>query len=154
MVVKKTPIRIIGDSMVRRIGQQVGCRMEGSGVDCKPGARIQEVKQKVEERVSSLQDGLLVIQGGGNGLVNVGQEETVKTVVEAVKAAEGKKMKVAVVGVIRRPREDRRYEWVRLATNARIQEEMLKLKMEWMKEKKGDVSFIDLDRVLDQDRLR
>ena len=95
---------------------------------------------------------MLVIQGGGNDLERIGTEETVKEMVAAVKAAEGKQVSVAVVGVIRRPREDDRYERIRRATNMKMQEEVLKLKIEWMKEKKGNVSFIDLDGILREDR--
>ena len=39
---------------------------------------------------------------------------------EAVKAVETKKMKVAVIGVMRRPREDNSYEDVRKQTNNKI----------------------------------
>ena len=148
MVRKLAPIRIIGDSMMKKTQDYVKCRMTGSGHDSLSGAKIHDVKKKVEERVATYEDGMLVIQGGGNDLERIGTEETVKEVVEAVKAAEGKKVSVAVVGVIRRPREGDRYERIRRATNRKIQEEVLKLKIEWLREKKGNVSFIDLDGVL------
>ena len=48
-----------------------------------------------------------------------------KEVVKTVKALEGKKMSVAVVGVMRRPREGERYERLRKAMNVRVQEECL-----------------------------
>ena len=108
----------------------------------------QEIKKKVHEKTESVESGLLVIQGSGNDLERVGEEETVKEVVEAVKAAEAKKMCVAVVGVIRRPREGERYDRLRRRTNAKIQEEVLKLKLDWLRKKMGNVSFIDLDPVL------
>ena len=148
MVRKLAPIRIIGDSMVKKTQDYVKCKMTGSGHDSLSGAKIHDIKKKVEERVATCEDGMLVIQGGGNDLERIGTEETVKEVVEAVKAAEGKKVSVAVVGVIRRPREGDRYERMRRATNRRIQEEVLKLKIEWLREKKGNVSFIDLDGIL------
>ena len=100
------------------------------------------------EKTQSLNNGLLVIQGGGNDLEGTGEEETVKEVVEAVRMAEEKNLSVAVVGVMRRPREGDRYERLRRRTNARLQEEVLKLKMDWLKNKKGNVSFIDLDATL------
>ena len=55
---------------------------------------------------------------------------------------------MAVVGVMRRPREGDRYERLRRQTNAKLQEEVLKLKVDWLKNKKGNVSFIDLDAIL------
>ena len=151
MAVKKTPIRIIGDSMVKNTNHHVKCRMEGSGCTSMSGAQIGNIRKKVEEEAAGLKDGLLIIQGGGNGLQYVGQEETVREVVSSVKAAAGRGNKVAVVGILRRPREDRHYEELRRSTNKAIQEELLAMKMEWMREKKGDVSFIDMDRLLEKD---
>ncbi|MPC58795.1 hypothetical protein E2C01_052804 [Portunus trituberculatus] len=80
------------------------------------GARIQEIKKAVGAKTQDFENGLLVIQGGGNDLERIGEEEIVKGVVEAVKAAEGKNLSVAVVGVIRRPREGDRYERLRRVT--------------------------------------
>ena len=146
------PIRVIGDSMVKKVERQVGCSVEGSGVDSLSGAKIGEVRRKVEEVASDMKDGLLIIQGGGNDLESVGTEDTVREVVEAVRAVEGKGMSVAVVGIMRRPREGERYERLRRRTNGRIQEEVLKLKVEWLKSKKGNVSFLDLDDELREGR--
>ena len=57
-------------------------------------------------------------------------------------------MSVAVVGIMRRPCEGDRYEKVRRNTNMRLHKELLEIKAEWLKEKKGNVSFLDLDSVL------
>lgn len=89
-----------------------------------------------------------MIQGRGNDLKKTTEEDTVKEVVEAVKAVEGKNLHVAVVGVIRWLREWDRYERLRRRTNTRIQEEVLRLKLDWLKTKKGNVSFINLDATL------
>ena len=74
-----------------------------------------------------------------------------KEVMEAVKVVETKKMKVAVKGVLQRPREDNHYEEVRRQTNTKIQEKLIKKKIEWMKEKKGNVSFINKYSLLGND---
>ena len=153
MMVKRAPIRIIGDSMVRQVLTQVKCFMPGSGCTSLGGARIHDVTKIVKEEAKDMEDGMLVIQGGGNDLERVGSEETVKEVVEAVKAVEGKNMSVAVVGVLRRPREGLQYERLRRTTNARLCMEVLKIKREWMTEKKGNVSFLDFDGLLKEDRL-
>ena len=105
------------------------------------------------EESASMRDGMLVIQGGGNGLEYARPENTVKDVIDAVKAVEGRNMSVAVVGVMRRPREGHQYEWIRKTTNRKLQEELIKLKIEWLREKKGNISFLDLDGVLDEDRF-
>ena len=138
--------------MIRHTPAHVRCSLPGSGCTSLPGARIHDVTKKVKEAARDMEDGMLVIQGGGNDLKRIGIEETVKEVVDAVKAAE-KKMSVAVVGVLRRPREDVTYERLRRATNRRIFEEVTRMKVEWLKEKSGNVSFLDLDRTLDDDRL-
>ncbi|XP_050692800.1 uncharacterized protein LOC126983763 [Eriocheir sinensis] len=151
MEVKKTPIRIIGDSMVKNVHMHVKCKLEGSGITSMSGAQITNIRKKVQEEAAGMKDGLLILQGGGNGLQYVGQEDTIKEVSDSVKAAEGRGMKVAVVGIMRRPKAGPDYEKMRRTTNRKIQEELMKLKMEWMQEKKGDVSFIDLDKALERD---
>ena len=148
MIKRKSPICIVGDSMMKNTGAHLQTNVSGNSLVCLRGARIQEVKKTVAEKTQSLNNGLLVIQGGGNDLEGTGEEETVKEVVEAVRMAEEKNLSVAVVGVMRRPREGDRYERLRRRTNARLQEEVLKLKMDWLKNKKGNVSFIDLDATL------
>ncbi|MPD01539.1 hypothetical protein E2C01_097071 [Portunus trituberculatus] len=122
---KKAPIRIIGDSMVKTMSSQVKCRMRGSGCTSLSGAKIMDIRKKVEEEAASMEDGMLIIQGGGNSLEYVGEDET-------------------------RPREGPFYEHLRRSTNRRLQEELLKMKIEWMKEKKGKLNFIDMDSVVDQ----
>ncbi|XP_050706391.1 uncharacterized protein LOC126991737 isoform X2 [Eriocheir sinensis] len=148
MKVKRAPIRIIGDSMMKNAHWHVKCNMDGSGCTSMSGAQIRNIKKRVQHDAGDLKDGLLIVQGGGNALEYVGQEDTVKDVVDSVKAVEGKGMKVAVVGIMRRPREGPQYERLRRSTNKRIQEEMMKMKIEWTRGKKGDVSFIDMDGVL------
>ena len=154
MVVKRAPIRSIGDSMIRQLPDHVQLSKPGSGCISMGGARIQDVKRKVRQEAEEMEDGtLLIIQGGGNDLERTGSEETVQQVMEAVKAVEGKKMSVAVVGVMRRPREGRQYEQLRRMTNEKICLEVTKTKMEWMTKKNGNVSFIDLDGILKEDRF-
>ena len=154
MVQKRAPIRIIGDSMVKKTGLHVRCKMSGSKCTSLSGASIRQVRETVEKEAREIEDNsLMILQGGGNGLEYVGVEDTVKEVVNAVKAVEEKGMSVAVVGVLRRPREGMQYETLRKRTNRRIQEEMLRMKMEWMRERKGNVSFIDMDATLQDDRL-
>ncbi|MPC91996.1 hypothetical protein E2C01_087064 [Portunus trituberculatus] len=48
------------------------------------------------------------------------------------------------------PREGPFYERLRRSTNRRLQKELLKMKIEWMKEKKSKLSFIDMDSVVDR----
>ncbi|MPC75100.1 hypothetical protein E2C01_069485 [Portunus trituberculatus] len=82
---KKVLIKIIGDSMVKMMSSQVKCRMRGSGCTSLSGAKITDISKKVEEEAASMEDRMLIIQGGGNGLEYVGEDETVRNVVDAVK---------------------------------------------------------------------
>ena len=145
---KRCAFRIIGDSMIRRTPEYVKCYQRGSGCTSMSGAGIREIGRVVKDEAKDMEDGLLVVQGGGNGLERTGCEETVREMVEAVKAVEGKNMNVAVIGVLPRPREDRAYEKLRKATNRKLYQELLKMKIEWVKEKKGNVSFLDVGRDL------
>ncbi|MPC72199.1 hypothetical protein E2C01_066496 [Portunus trituberculatus] len=151
MMFKKAPVHIIGDSMVRKtpgfLRREVECTTMG-------GAKIQDVKKKVLEEVKEMKErSLLVIQGRGNNLKATGAEETVKEVIEVVRAAENKKMSVAVVGSCGTRMKGccmKRQEERQTGCSARS---FLKLKMEWLAEKKGKVSFLDFNGILDQDRL-
>lgn len=51
-------------------------------------------------------------------------------------------MSVAIVGVIKRPRDDPHYEELRKRTNRKIHEELTKVKLESMREKKSDVYLV------------
>lgn len=147
-VKKKLPVCVIGDSMVKSVREHIQWTAEDTQVHSLRGAKVAEVRRKVEEKAGTFKDGLMIVQGGGNDLENVGMENTVRELIEAVQAVEGKNLSVAVVGVLKRPREGQRYERLRRQTNAKLHEEVLKLKVEWLKEKKGNVSFLDLDGVL------
>lgn len=70
---------------------------------------------------------------------------------EVVEAVEGEN--VAVTGVMRLPSEGERYEKIRQRANARLQEELLLLNVEWMNNRKGNVSFINLDGMLRPDKM-
>ena len=150
----KPPIRVIGDSMVKEVNKEVRLRVKDSSCTSLRGAWMPKITGEVVQEAASMKDGdMLIVQGGGNGLEQTGEEATVQGMVEAVKAVEGKGVDVAVIGVLRRPAESRQYEWMRRRTNRRLQEELMTLKMKWMKEKKGNISFLDLDAALQDDRL-
>lgn len=98
--------------------------------------------------MNDIENYLLIIQDGGDNLENLGTEETVKEVVEAVKAVESKNVSVAVVVVTRRLREGERYKRIWARMNVSLREEMLKMKIDWPKEGEGNMSFLDLDSVM------
>lgn len=57
-----------------------------------------------------MEEGLLILQAGGNRLERVVCLAVVKQVVDVVEAVEGKDIRVAVLGVMKRPRENEQYE--------------------------------------------
>ena len=99
-VERKAPIRVIGDSMIRIMPEYVKRDMEGSAHTSLGGARTQEIGRKVKEETKDMKDGIVIIQGGGNNLEEIGSEATVKEVIEAIEAVEGKDTDV---GILKRP---------------------------------------------------
>ena len=147
---KKWPIVCVGDSMVKWAHRHMAMRGENSKVVSLSGKGIEEVIEAARESMSGLQEGMLILQGGGNGLRQLGPEQTVRRVMEFVREVKReKKVRVAVVGVLGRPRESSGYEELRKETNRLLRQEVLDLKLECNK-REGDygVSFLDLDAVL------
>ena len=151
---KKRPrpaINIIGDSMVRNLTKTVKCNNEGSGCISLRGAGVKHVLSKAcETAVTMREDGLLVLAGGGNSLRALGSEETAHAITASVKKVkeERKDITIAVVGVLPRPRENQRYEEMRVTANRLIQADLCLLKAQAFKRKEGDLSFLNMDSAL------
>ena len=109
--------------------------------------------ERVKEKCRNGDDDLVVIQGGGNNLTGIGYKKTTEEVISTIREiTRGKKnRKVAVVGIIERPSEfmSARYDEERKKTNRAIQMEICK-----MKEAKIQVSFIDLDPIIQHNMFR
>ena len=105
------------------------------------------------ERAKEIRDGMLIIQGGGINLIECGVENTVKELMASLKAVEGKNIHAAVVGVIRRPREGIEYERIRQKVNKRICEEVVKMKLQCLTYKNGNLSYIDPDSTVGEGRF-
>lgn len=77
--------------------------MESS--NCYPlfGARIEEIKQRVLRDKSKIS--LLIFKNGVDGFIDIGKIKTVDVIECMIKANEKKNMRIAVVEIIRRPRE-------------------------------------------------
>ena len=139
--------------MIKDIGTNIRMKEEGSKLCPNSGAQIGKIMESVKEECSKGGDDLVVIQGGGNNLVGLGHKETADQVVKTVtEIMNGKRnRKVAVLSIIRRPREmiSEKYEDERKKANRDIQTELCK-----MKENKMQVSFIDLDPVIHKSMFR
>lgn len=89
---RRTPIRIIRDSMVRGTQDHVKCDLRGSGRTSLGGAHIQEITQKVKEEAKDMEYGMLILQRVQNYLEWIISDATVREVTAAVQAVDGKSM--------------------------------------------------------------
>ena len=136
--------------MVKNVHRHMAMRGEDSQLVSLSGRGIDEVAEAARRSVSGLEKGMLILQGGGNGLRQLGPEQTVRKIMDCVKEVKrAKKVRVAVVGILGRPRETRGYEELRRETNRLLQLEVIKMKMECCK-REGDygVSYLNMDDVL------
>ena len=69
-----------------------------------PGAKVEDIKKIVEEHLADIgQDDLVVLEGGGNGLLSTGGQETVDAYEEMVRMVKEKvKQKPLIVCIPRR----------------------------------------------------
>ena len=146
----KPTINIVGDSMVRNVTRMVKCVEEGSGCTSLRGAGVKQIMKSASEVATTLKrNGLLILQGGGNSLHALGVDETVASLMTTVREIQGKRgdLKIAVVGVMPRPKESKKYESMRMAVNRTIQRQLCAMKADIIRQK-GDVSYLDVDSIL------
>jgi lysophospholipase L1-like esterase len=137
------------------MGNVVRCDAEGSGCFALRGAGIKQIIGKAVTKAEEMREGILVVEGGGNSLGYLDDKETVDVIVKGVRMIreKNKDVKVAVVGVLPRPKEGEQYEKLRVATNRRLGEALCSLKASYIRNKDcGDVSYLDPDPIMN-DRL-
>ena len=147
---KLTPRVIIGDSMVRHVRRHVKLDADGSKHLSMSGRPLKEILNEVKQQAAHIEEGVLIVQGGGNDLMARSAEDTAKLIVDTMRQVKaGKKdLRVGFVGVLRRPRESLAYELRRRWVNKRVGEELGNLKADLAKIKDVGVSFLDLDEQL------
>ena len=138
--------------MTRNTTKIVKCSEEGSGCSSLSGAGIKQIVDNACEVVETAKrDGFFIIEGGGNSLRAIGTEETVSTMVNGIKKILDKKkdIKLAITSIPPRPRENKRYEQMRVAANQKLQSLVCSMKADMLRNKeKGMVSFLDMDSIL------
>ena len=147
----KPTINIVGDSMVRNVTKLIKCEEEGSGCVSLRGAGVKQIMESVSQNACDMKrNGLLIVQGGGNSLNALGPNETVECIMNTVRETQNKRkdIRIAVVGIMPRPKESKRYETMRNRVNKMIQEQVCALKLTLLKKREGDVSYLDIDSVL------
>ena len=98
---------LFGDSLLRGVGREIHFLSRGYYriMDrSKPGARVEDIKKIVEEHLADIgQNDLVVLEGGGNGLLSTGGQETVDAYEEMVRMIKEKvKQKPLIVCIPRR----------------------------------------------------
>ena len=146
------PIVVIGDSMVRNLERHVRMSGESRCVSMR-GAQMKSVTEKAVEVSVGREEGLIVIQGGGNGLLERKCDETVKMIIETVQKIKekNKKLRVAVVSIMPRPERAHQpqYETIRREVNTKIHEAVLGLDCAYVREVGNTgLSFLNMDPVL------
>jgi hypothetical protein len=148
---KRAPIVIVGDSMITHVRNVIKCEEEGSSCLSMRGAGIKQVVEKACMKAEEMGEGILVIQGGGNGLTHLGVRENVKVIMDGVNKIRevNRKVKVAVVGVLPRPRETGEYEGMRGEVNRWLHNELRD--MRGMQIRGGDpnpITYLDPSHLL------
>ena len=116
---------VFGDSLMRGVGREVYCLSKGSYkvMDRSvPGASIRRIHRTVQEHLGELQpEDLVVVEGGGNGLEEIGGEETLRLMEEIVTMVRGRVRRSPLVMCIpmRRGMEGRRFGRERRWVNGR-----------------------------------
>ena len=117
--------------MLRNISKTVKCEAEGSGCLSMRGSGIKQIFEIAWQtsNTSKKKDGLIV-QGRGNSLHALGPSNTVDAIMDTVKKIKNdhKELEVAVLGIVPRPKQSKRYEEMRREANRRLQRELCDFK--------------------------
>ncbi|KAF2362701.1 SGNH hydrolase-type esterase domain [Trinorchestia longiramus] len=98
----RSVIQICEESMVKNVNRYV--RMTGSsGCTSLKGKGIKEICLHAEKVIGDMDKDIVTVQGGENGLLKNGREETVNAIMKVVKRAKKKNVKVVVTSLLRRP---------------------------------------------------
>lgn len=127
------PIVCVRDSMLKNAQTYGHEGRKSKQLVSLSGIGMGSIVQEARESMRGLKEGMLILQGGGNSLRQLGPEQTTKKVMECGKQVK-KKVREAVVGVLGWPKEAEGYEEIRRETNRLLQQEVLKMKMECSKQ--------------------
>ena len=142
------PFAIVGDSMIKNVDMIVRL---GERSKC-----IDTIIKEAKEVAIGMNDGLIVIQGGGNGLTDRDEDESVKMVLDGVRNIKdrNKRMRVSVVSVLPRPgmEKDRQYEKMRKSINEKLHVAIMELNLKAQVDLENNgVSYLDMDPVITPD---
>ena len=152
---RSIPFAIVGDSMIKNIDRIVRLG-ERSRCICRKGAKVDTIVKEAEEAALGMNDGMIVIQGGGNGLTDRDEDESVKMVLDGVRNIKDrdKRMRVSVVSVLPRPgmEKDNQYEKMRKNINKKLHVAIMEMNLKARVDPGNNgVSFMDMDPVITPD---
>ncbi|KAF2367637.1 hypothetical protein FHG87_001608 [Trinorchestia longiramus] len=112
------------------------------------GKRVKEICKYDEKVIDDMDEGMVVGQGGGNGLLENGSEATGNAIMEVVERAQKKNVRVAVTSLLRRPACNEEYERLRKEVNRDLHEKILVMKAESVRKHEVGSSFLDMDDLI------
>ncbi|KAF2344023.1 SGNH hydrolase-type esterase domain [Trinorchestia longiramus] len=140
-------LRICGDSMVKNVDRHV--RMSGSsGYISLRGKRVKEICEYAEKVIDNMNEGMVIVQAGGNGLLENGREATVNAIMKVVERKQKKKVRGAVTSLLRRPACNEEYEQLRKEVNRDLYEKILAMKAESIRKHEVCSCFLDMDDLI------
>lgn len=141
----KHPIVMVGDSGMSALAGKISVNEIGSEIVSLGRANVIDIRKHSKLKIENYSRGLFVLHGGGNGLKEIGVEKTVQEITSCVREVHEKNMSVAVIGILRRPREDNTYERMRRDVNMKVFKNLMEFKIECFKMGERNVSFLDPD---------
>ncbi|KAF2351398.1 SGNH hydrolase-type esterase domain [Trinorchestia longiramus] len=95
-----------------------------------------------------MNEGMVIVQGGGNGLLENGREATVNAIMKVVERAQKNNVRVAVTSLFRRPVCNEEYERLHKKVNRNLHEKILVMKAESIRKREVGSSFLDMDDLI------
>ncbi|KAF2350567.1 SGNH hydrolase-type esterase domain [Trinorchestia longiramus] len=95
-----------------------------------------------------MDEGIVIVQGGGNGLLKNRSETTMNAIVKVVERRREKNVRVAVTSLLRRPACNEEYERLRKEVNRDLHEKILVMKADSVRKREVGSSFLDMDDLI------
>ncbi|KAF2355925.1 SGNH hydrolase-type esterase domain [Trinorchestia longiramus] len=95
-----------------------------------------------------MNEGMVIAQAGGNGLLGNGREVTVNAIMKVVERKQKKIVRVAVTGLLRRPACNEEYERLCKEVNRDLHKKILAMKVESIRKREVGSSFLAMDDLI------
>ncbi|KAF2355666.1 SGNH hydrolase-type esterase domain [Trinorchestia longiramus] len=95
-----------------------------------------------------MNEGMVMVQGGGNELLENGREATVNVIMKMVEKARKKNVRVTVTSLLRRPTCNEEYERLCKEVNRDLHEKILGMKAKSIWKREVSSSFLDRDDLI------